>query len=67
MKVSELKAALNTLVDSLENGIEDDKDMMSDEACEKVGELIRQAAQICVMDTWAMAMKKHIDDTLDDD
>jgi len=67
MKVSELKAALNALVDGLENGIEDDKDMMSDEACEKVGELIRQAAQIVVMDTWATAMKKHIDDTLDDD
>jgi len=66
MKVSELKAALNALVDSLENGIEDDKDMMSNEACEKVGELIRQAAQIVFMDTWAKAVEKHMDDTLDD-
>ena len=62
MKVSDLKAALKELVNNIENGIEDDKDTMSEEAFEKIGELIRQAAQICAMDTWAMAMKKRIED-----
>ena len=66
MKVSDLKAALKELVNNIENGIEEDKDKMSVEACERVGELIRQAEQICVMDTWSMAFKKRIDDTSDE-